>query len=130
MPLLNHASPLSHQMEVGPRVHFVLFLELLGARVRVLSTPFPLLLGFLLFVRQGLFGGDCLFRRHGKVVGTDCPDMDAKYLIQAFDALKQSDIVLGPAFDGGYTLIGLKAPHPELFSGIEWGTDNVLSTTL
>ena len=64
------------------------------------------------------------------IVGTDCPDIDAKYLIQAFDALNQSDIVLGPAFDGGYTLIGLKAPHPELFSGIEWGTDNVLSTTL
>jgi len=64
------------------------------------------------------------------IVGTDCPDINAKYLIQAFDALNQSDIVLGPAFDGGYTLIGLKAPLPELFSGIEWGTDNVLSTTL
>ena len=63
------------------------------------------------------------------IVGTDCPDIDAKYLIQAFDALNQSDVVLGPAFDGGYTLMGLKAPLPELFSGIEWGTNKVLSTT-
>lgn len=64
------------------------------------------------------------------VVGTDCPDLDVTYLVQAFKALNQSDVVLGPAVDGGYTLIGMNALYQELFLGIEWSTDTVLSETL
>ncbi len=64
------------------------------------------------------------------IVGTDCPDLDSTYLARALDKLKEFDVVLGPAVDGGYTLIGMNGPYAELFSEIEWSTDKVLSTTL
>ncbi|MBF2099322.1 MAG: TIGR04283 family arsenosugar biosynthesis glycosyltransferase [Gloeomargaritaceae cyanobacterium C42_A2020_066] len=64
------------------------------------------------------------------VIGTDCPDLTPEHLAQAFGALQRADLVLGPAVDGGYYLLGLRADHPELFAGIAWGTDQVLSQTL
>lgn len=67
------------------------------------------------------------------VIGTDCPDLSAALLGQAFDKLNQADLVLGPAADGGYYLIGLRAlrvPVEKLFSGIDWGTATVLQQTL
>ncbi|MGF1479174.1 MAG: TIGR04282 family arsenosugar biosynthesis glycosyltransferase [Cyanophyceae cyanobacterium] len=62
-------------------------------------------------------------------IGTDCPDIDAAILAKALTALKQHDLVLGPAEDGGYYLIGLKRLVPELFTGIDWGTETVLRST-
>ena len=47
----------------------------------------------------------------------------------AGDALSDTDVVLIPAEDGGYVLIGARAPHPELFTGMTWGTDTVLAET-
>jgi uncharacterized protein len=41
-----------------------------------------------------------------------------------------TEVVIGPSLDGGYYLLGLKAPHPELFAGISWATDAVLADTL
>ena len=65
------------------------------------------------------------------VIGTDCPPLDAGYLQQACAALAAgSDLVLGPAEDGGYVLIGLRAPQPALFDAIPWGTDAVSGRTL
>jgi rSAM/selenodomain-associated transferase 2/rSAM/selenodomain-associated transferase 1 len=64
------------------------------------------------------------------VIGTDCPEIEPPILLAAIDALKDADVVLGPAFDGGYYLIGLRANHPEFFQGIDWGTENVLRQTL
>jgi hypothetical protein len=64
------------------------------------------------------------------LVGTDCPDLTPAILAGAFAALADHDLVLGPAFDGGYYLIGLREPRPELFAGIAWGTDRVLAGTL
>jgi rSAM/selenodomain-associated transferase 1 len=68
----------------------------------------------------------------GKVViiGTDCPTLDHAVLLQAFDALDTHDCVLGPAADGGYYLIGLRAPLPFLFDGIVWSTNKVLADTI
>lgn len=63
------------------------------------------------------------------IIGTDCPDVSATLLTEAFAALSHSNLVLGPAADGGYYLIGLNRPIPELFTGIPWGTDQVLATT-
>ncbi|MBE9169091.1 TIGR04282 family arsenosugar biosynthesis glycosyltransferase [Pleurocapsales cyanobacterium LEGE 06147] len=63
------------------------------------------------------------------IIGTDCPDVNPSILIQAFDALKRQDLVLGPAEDGGYYLIGLNCPIPELFNQIKWGTAQVLTQT-
>jgi len=59
------------------------------------------------------------------VIGTDCPDLCAAILVTAFDALRSADLVLGPARDGGYYLIGLNRPTPQVFTGIPWGTDRV-----
>lgn len=62
-------------------------------------------------------------------IGTDCPSLDSYFLLQAFEALDNHDLVLGPATDGGYYLIGLQRPMPELFQGIAWSTANVLRQT-
>jgi len=64
------------------------------------------------------------------VIGADCPELDQDDLCNAFDKLSGNDLVLGPARDGGYYLIGLRANRPELFRGIEWGTECVLQQTL
>lgn len=64
------------------------------------------------------------------LVGTDCPGRDDAVLAQAFAALEGHDLVLGPALDGGYYLIGLKKPTPALFVGMAWGGGQVLAQTL
>lgn len=64
------------------------------------------------------------------IIGTDCPSLGAGLIQQAFVALEDSDLVLGPAEDGGYYLIGLKKPIPQLFDKIPWGTDKVRKETL
>lgn len=63
------------------------------------------------------------------LIGSDCPDLNAQVLAQAFQALEQHDLVLGPARDGGYYLIGLHQLFPELFTGISWSTAEVLQQT-
>jgi rSAM/selenodomain-associated transferase 2/rSAM/selenodomain-associated transferase 1 len=64
------------------------------------------------------------------IVGCDVPALGARALAGAFDALARGATVLGPATDGGYYLVGLTRPAPELFRGIAWGTDQVLPGTL
>ena len=64
------------------------------------------------------------------LVGTDCPDLTAHAAGAAFDALCRHDLVLGPARDGGYYLIGLRRPAGRLFADMPWGTDQVLTRTL
>lgn len=71
--------------------------------------------------------------RHRFVVfiGTDCPGLDLTYLEQALKALQAGkQLVLGPANDGGYVLIGCANFYPALFAGIHWGSSEVLSQTL
>jgi hypothetical protein len=63
------------------------------------------------------------------VIGTDCPALIAEHLRAAALALEDTDVVLIPAEDGGYVLIGMRAAHEELFSGIAWGTASVLQET-
>lgn len=80
--------------------------------------------------------GERVFRnvrnRRGKtvIIGSDCPDLETKHIREAFSALDQSDVVLGPAVDGGYYLLGTKSHSPELFEGIPWSTDRVFGITL
>jgi uncharacterized protein len=64
------------------------------------------------------------------IIGTDCPAIDTQLLTQTFEALQASDLVLGPALDGGYYLIGLRRVIPALFENIAWSSDQVLSQTL
>lgn len=64
------------------------------------------------------------------LIGTDCPELNAPLLAEAFQLLRQHNLVLGPALDGGYYLIGLRGLIPELFTGIPWSTAEVLQQTL
>ena len=69
--------------------------------------------------------------RYAIVIGTDAPVIDADYLKAAFQQLAQgTGVVLGPAEDGGYVLIGLSTFEPRLFENIDWGTEQVLQQTL
>lgn len=64
------------------------------------------------------------------IIGTDCPELSAELLTEAFQALRQTDLVLGPASDGGYYLIGLRQFVPELFQSIAWSTERVFQQTV
>jgi rSAM/selenodomain-associated transferase 2/rSAM/selenodomain-associated transferase 1 len=69
------------------------------------------------------------------IVGSDIPGISADIIQQAFEGLQKNDLVLGPARDGGYYLIGMKKTipaetYPHLFDGINWGSGEVLSQTL
>jgi len=65
------------------------------------------------------------------LLNSDSPTLPRKILRAAVDAVRGGDrVVLGPAIDGGYTLIGLSRPHPHLFSRIPWSTAAVLQCTL
>ena len=63
------------------------------------------------------------------LIGTDCPVMTAHYLQQALEALEQTQVVVGPAEDGGYVLLGLRQVVSSLFTGIDWGTERVMAQT-
>ncbi len=64
------------------------------------------------------------------VVGTDCPYLEASHLTEAARLLEHHEMVLGPARDGGYYLLGVRAPNPALFEGIDWSTERVAEQTL
>lgn len=64
------------------------------------------------------------------IIGTDCIDISAEIISEAFDSLQTTDVVLGPAQDGGYYLLGLTKQNPEILNNIDWGTEFVLSQTL
>jgi rSAM/selenodomain-associated transferase 1 len=69
-------------------------------------------------------------RRQIVLIGSDCPEISERVLTLAFSLLTEHDLVLGPARDGGYYLIGLNASYPELFQDMPWGTAAVLPKTL
>ena len=64
------------------------------------------------------------------LIGSDLPELEASDLSAAFTSLGHCQGVLGPALDGGYWLIGLRRPVPELLAGIAWGSEQVLEQTL
>jgi hypothetical protein len=65
------------------------------------------------------------------LINSDSPTLPAAILRQAVEALQREDnVVLSPAYDGGYTLIGLSKPHPRLFEDIPWSTNTVYRRTL
>ena len=63
------------------------------------------------------------------IMGTDIPGITAPLITMAYKSLQDHDMVLGPTVDGGYYLIGLRAPAPKLFENIPWSTDTVFSLT-
>jgi uncharacterized protein len=64
------------------------------------------------------------------VIGSDCPALEPKHLHEAAHALRDgTDLVLIPAEDGGYVLIGMRQPQPALFAEVPWGTAEVMAQT-
>jgi rSAM/selenodomain-associated transferase 2/rSAM/selenodomain-associated transferase 1 len=64
------------------------------------------------------------------LIGTDCPGVTPDLVETAFAELRRADVVLGPALDGGYHLVGMRKDLPALFRGIPWGTAEVFERTL
>ncbi len=65
------------------------------------------------------------------LIGADCPVMTLSYIEQALSQLQSGvPLVIGPAEDGGYVLIGVDDYYPEIFEGIHWGTKEVLNQTI
>jgi rSAM/selenodomain-associated transferase 1 len=64
------------------------------------------------------------------IIGTDVPWVSRESVIEAFTALDRADLVVGPSDDGGYYLLAIARPRPELFEGVVWGSASVLAATL
>lgn len=80
-----------------------------------------------------------MFLHNTIIIGTDCPEIDATLIENAFDVLKEKDIVIGPCRDGGYYLLGMSRSVPvsfeqgfvpDLFVDIDWSTDRVFKQTM
>ncbi|MCJ7515173.1 MAG: TIGR04282 family arsenosugar biosynthesis glycosyltransferase, partial [Dehalococcoidia bacterium] len=97
-------------------------------------------LGFKVAVQEGKSLGERLGNAFSRIfengarkvviVASDVPDLSAKIMKEAINGLDNSDVVIGPCYDGGYYLIGMKELHKELFTGISWGTERVYRQTL
>ncbi len=79
------------------------------------------------------------YYKRGLVIGTDCPGIDDILIGNAFEVLKEKDVVIGPCKDGGYYLLGMsrsvsllfhRQPILDLFMDIDWSTDKVLKQTM
>lgn len=64
------------------------------------------------------------------IIGTDCPGLTTQIINESFVKLKSNDVVIGPATDGGYYLLGMENFWPTLFENKAWSTDSVLSQTV
>ena len=64
------------------------------------------------------------------IIGSDCAELQASHLEEAFEALHNHPLVMGPTHDGGYYLLGMNRMAPELFRGKQWSTDTVAKDTL
>jgi rSAM/selenodomain-associated transferase 1 len=107
------------------------------AELRALLPPsFGLLLQADTILGNVLHRAACELLAHSHdcvlLVNGDSPTLPPQFLREAIDRLRRPGdrMVLGPASDGGYYLIGLKTPHREVFSDIPWGTSSVTAHTL
>lgn len=64
------------------------------------------------------------------IIGSDCFEIQPQHIIEAFDNLQKNDIVIGPANDGGYYLLGMKNLEKSLFENIDWSTESVYVKTI
>lgn len=119
--------------EVG-RVEIVLagspdgedFAEFLPPGARLLPQGAGDLGGRLALVVEQTFGAGA---RRVLLVGSDCPEMCPEDVTTALDLLDRVDVVVGPAVDGGYYLLGLRGPETGLFASIDWSSSRVLAQT-
>lgn len=67
---------------------------------------------------------------HVLIIGSDCPQLSADIVNQAFEQLLHNDLVIGPTLDGGYYLLGMNKCHDFLFDQMEWSVSSVFSETI
>lgn len=101
--------------------------RVVGANVKVITQPDGNLGQRMMGVAKELF-----LNGHEPVIliGTDAPALPPSYLIKALYLLERNDLVFGPAFDGGYYLIGMRRFEESVFNGISWGSETVLEETI
>jgi uncharacterized protein len=74
-----------------------------------------------------------LFRKEYEmvvIIGSDCYELTGSIIEQAFDGLLKAQVVIGPAADGGYYLLGMQSLVPDLFAGKNWSTSSVYQETM
>ena len=64
------------------------------------------------------------------IIGSDCPEINSEIITKAFNSLKQYDFCIGPSYDGGYYLLGMRCMNEAVFHNIKWSTDQVLKQTV
>jgi uncharacterized protein len=64
------------------------------------------------------------------IIGSDCPYITQNHIYSAFESLNKADVVIGPATDGGYYLLGMSRYTPQIFEGIAWSTQSVYYDTI
>ncbi len=64
------------------------------------------------------------------IIGSDCPQLRTRHIDEAFQALETCDVAIGPASDGGYYLMGMRADHTRIFGLESWSHESVYSQTL
>lgn len=129
--LLNHTKNVTKELKVDKQVHY-------SVKIRENdiwdATVYNKRLqeGEDLGMRMAKAFNDAFNEGYTKVaiIGSDLYDLSANDISAAFDTLDNNEVVIGPATDGGYYLLGLTAMMPELFINKEWGTDTVFNDTL
>ncbi|MEO9869331.1 TIGR04282 family arsenosugar biosynthesis glycosyltransferase [Ekhidna sp.] len=130
MELVNHTNKITQKIEVNKAVYYSEYVEIED----IWDTG-----NYELNVQKGMTLGEKMstafdeaFDSHNKVViiGSDCYDLNSKIIKKAFEMLDENDLVVGPAKDGGYYLLGMSEYLPQLFQNKEYSTDSVLKELL
>jgi rSAM/selenodomain-associated transferase 1 len=79
---------------------------------------------------QNAFNVAFLQSQYNVIIGSDCLDIGPEIITESYKHLEAYDLVIGPAMDGGYYLIGMKSYYASLFEDIEWSSEKVLSQTI
>lgn len=130
MELVNHTNKITKKLEMNKAVYYSLYVEVED----VWDTG-----GFELASQKGNTLGEKMsiafdeaFDSNDKVVliGSDCYELTSKIIQSAFVMLEDHDVVVGPAKDGGFYLLGMKEYFPQLFQDKEYSNDHVLKDLL
>ncbi len=115
------------EVHFAPKESLPVMQSWLGAAAVCIPQPEGDLGDRLRFAMQGAFarGASSVF-----LIGGDCPSVTAAVLDEAERLLHSHAVVIGPASDGGYYLLGMRAPHDRLFEEIEWSTETVFDRTM
>lgn len=137
IPALGAAGAAALHRRLTERTLAVMRATGLPVEVRITGAPaaaFRRWLGDVSVVPQGGGHLGARMRRAAEapaiLVGADVPDLTEAHLLAAAEALSRSAVVIGPAEDGGYYLIGVREPIPWLFAPMAWGTDVVQAETM